>query len=217
MTIFWGRTPCIQQGTMKVSICWMISENITCLILTLLSRPWKHISFFKRPLIRGKERREKSRLASAGSPGDFFPARGQDGHIVSRNKSTGWHGDEPVSAAFGCTELLRSRVAACEQPAGRLGRVRSTAVWRLCHFVFWLKQNIIFFKTRSVDYFMPSFLTKCSPSPVLSNLFKLLLNIPAEPYFDTNGSPYMKWHDTYCRWIYSFIFFLWVKIHSLNV
>ncbi|TNN53790.1 hypothetical protein EYF80_035994 [Liparis tanakae] len=83
------------------------------------------------PPIRGKERREKSRLASAGSPGDFFPARGQDGHIVSLNKSTGWHGAETVSAAFGFTELLRSRVAACAQPAGRLGRVRSNAVWRL--------------------------------------------------------------------------------------
>lgn len=57
-----------------------------------------------------KNKRERptreSWLASSGSPVSFL-AHSQDGHIVSLNKSNGWHCDKPASVVFRFTESAR--------------------------------------------------------------------------------------------------------------
>lgn len=152
---------------MKVSKCWIISENIACLI-TALNLPWKHISFSKRSLqsvasqwkIREKERQEKVGWQVA-APLASFPAHSQDGHIVSLNKSNGWHCDKPASVVFRFTESARlssfiprsPHAAASREPQSCLLNCWMATMSLVFLATSWKKNK----KTRSIDYFVWSF------------------------------------------------------------
>lgn len=137
---------------MKVSKCWIISENTACLI-TSLNLPWKCISFFKCSLqsvvsqwkIREKERQEKVGWQVL-APLMSFTAYSQDGHIVSLNKSNGWHCDKPASVVFRFTESARLCSLIPRSPRAAGSREPHTCLlycWMATvSLVFWLRVEI---------------------------------------------------------------------------
>lgn len=154
---------------MKVSKCWIISENTACLI-TALNLPWKHISFFKCSLqsvvsqwkIREKERQEKVGW-QVPAPLASFPAHSQHGHIVSLNKSNGWQCDKPASVVLRFTESARLCSFIPRSPHAAASRESQSCLlncWMATvSLVFWLrvrKKN----KTRRIDYSVRQFINQ---------------------------------------------------------
>lgn len=140
-----------QADTMKVSKCWIISENTVCLI-TALNLPWKRISYFNCSLlsvvsqwkIREKERQEKVGWQVL-APLESFPPHGQDGHIVSLNKSNGWHCDKPASVVFRFTESARLCSFIPRSPHAAASREPQSCLlncWMAnASLVFWLREK----------------------------------------------------------------------------
>lgn len=182
---------------MKVSKCWIISEHTACLI-TALNLPWKRISVFKCSLqsavSQWKIKRERATretwLASTGSPGVFSSPQPRWPYCVSKQieRLALWQASlcgvqiHRVST----TVLLRSQVTACSRQQGD-SVVFTQLLDGNCVISLlaasWKKKN----KTRGIDYFVLSFLTKCSPSSVLSNSLSYTVTkdscwVEAEPY-----------------------------------
>lgn len=150
---------------MKVSKCCIISENAASLI-GALNLPGRHISFFKCSLqssvsqwkLRRKERQEKVGWQAPAPPASFS-AHSQDGHIVSLNKSNGWHCDKPASVVFRFTESARLCSFFPRSPHAAAGREPRSCLpncWMATvSLVFWLRVEKD--KTRRIDYFVRSF------------------------------------------------------------
>lgn len=114
---------------MKVSKCWIISENAACLI-TALSPPWKPISFFtcsmQSLVLQWRNKRERatreSWLASSGSPGVFSSTQPRRPYCVS--KQIEWLAQWQASLCgvqihrVSTTVLLHSQVTACSSQQG---------------------------------------------------------------------------------------------------
>lgn len=122
-----------------------------------------------------QQKNKKERQENVGwqvpAPLASFPAHSQDGHIVSLNKSNGWHCDKKASVVFRFTESARLCSIIPRSPHAAASRELQSCLlycWvATVSLVFWLQAEKN--KARSIDYFALSFYTKGSPSSARSN------------------------------------------------